>query len=123
MDTPRRPSTEHAAWHKATASSGTGGCVEVAILEEHGLVAVRDSKDPARTPHFHSREAWTAFTDLLRERGTTSLATDHLRVEVDDNGITLHTLTDATPAHRYTHHEWQCFLDGIRHCEPQLTCA
>ncbi|MCX4785842.1 DUF397 domain-containing protein [Streptomyces sp. NBC_01221] len=49
-----------ATWHKATASGGEGNCVEVAHLPD-GCRAVRDSKDPARTPLRFTASGWAAF--------------------------------------------------------------
>lgn len=46
-------------WFKSSASAA-GACVEVAHLPEGG-VAVRDSKDRSRAPHFYTREEWAAF--------------------------------------------------------------
>jgi hypothetical protein len=37
-----------------------GNCVEVAVTEEYG-VAVRDSKDPAGSLLYFTREEWNAF--------------------------------------------------------------
>ena len=50
-----------AVWRKSTRSGGNGGnCVEVAD-NLAGLVAVRDSKDPAGPTLTFSPTAWTAF--------------------------------------------------------------
>lgn len=50
-----------AAWRKATYSTGNGGaCVEVAS-NLPGIVAVRDSKDPAGPALFFAPGAWDAF--------------------------------------------------------------
>jgi hypothetical protein len=46
-------------WFKSSASAA-GACVEVAHLPEGG-VAVRDSKDRSRAPHFYTRQEWDAF--------------------------------------------------------------
>jgi hypothetical protein len=46
-------------WFKSSASAA-GACVEVAHLPEGG-VAVRDSKDRSRAPHFYTRQEWAAF--------------------------------------------------------------
>ena len=54
-----------AAWRKASASS-TGNCVEVAV-NLPGVVAVRDSKDPAGPPLTFTPAAWLAFTGRLRQ--------------------------------------------------------
>jgi Domain of unknown function (DUF397) len=46
-------------WFKSRASAA-GNCVEVAHLPGGG-VAVRDSKDRAKTPHVYTRSEWEAF--------------------------------------------------------------
>lgn len=51
-----------AVWRKASAS-GNGNCVEVNLP---GVVAVRDSKDPAGPALTFTPAAWDAFTAGLR---------------------------------------------------------
>ncbi|WP_327034396.1 DUF397 domain-containing protein [Micromonospora ureilytica] len=52
-----------ARWRKSTRSNGSGGaCVEVAA-NLPGLVAVRDSKDPAGPVLVFPPNAWRAFVD------------------------------------------------------------
>jgi len=46
-------------WFKSKASAA-GNCVEVAHLPGGG-VAVRDSKDRAKSPHVYTRGEWEAF--------------------------------------------------------------
>jgi hypothetical protein len=46
-------------WFKSSFSAA-GNCVEVAHLPGGG-VAVRDSKDRAKTPHVYNRAEWEAF--------------------------------------------------------------
>jgi hypothetical protein len=46
-------------WFKSSFSS-TNGCVEVAHLPEGG-VAVRDTKDRGKAPHFFTRHEWECF--------------------------------------------------------------
>ena len=46
-------------WFKSTASAA-GNCVEVAHMPG-GRVAVRDSKDRAKSPHVYTRREWEAF--------------------------------------------------------------
>jgi hypothetical protein len=48
-------------WFKSSASAA-GACVEVAFLPEGKGVAVRDSKDRSRQPHFYTPDEWCAFT-------------------------------------------------------------
>ncbi|MEO3781452.1 DUF397 domain-containing protein [Micromonospora sp. B11E3] len=51
-----------ARWRKSTRSGGNGGeCVEVAD-NLPGLVAVRDSKDPAGPALTFAPAAWVSFT-------------------------------------------------------------
>jgi len=50
-----------ATWRKATYSTGNGGaCVEIAS-NLPGIVAVRDSKDPAGPALLFAPVAWDAF--------------------------------------------------------------
>jgi hypothetical protein len=53
-----------AIWRKAFAS-GNGNCVEVAV-NLPGVVAVRDSKDPAGPALTFTSADWDAFTARLR---------------------------------------------------------
>lgn len=58
------PDLSRAAWHKSSYSpSGGNGCVEVAdnLVAEHGIVLVRDSKDPAGPILTFTRSEWVAF--------------------------------------------------------------
>ncbi|GIJ25666.1 hypothetical protein Vqi01_08280 [Micromonospora qiuiae] len=57
-----------ARWRKSTRSNGSGGaCVEVAD-NLSGLVAVRDSKDPAGPVLAFGPAAWRAFVADAPER-------------------------------------------------------
>ena len=49
-----------AQWFKSTASSATGGCLEVAFLHD-GTVALRDNEDLANPPFVVSRHVWNCF--------------------------------------------------------------
>jgi hypothetical protein len=61
-----------AAWRKTSFSSGNGGaCVEVAIVPGAtagggGLVALRDSKDPAGPALVFTPDEWRAFLSGVR---------------------------------------------------------
>jgi Domain of unknown function (DUF397) len=57
-----------AVWRKASAS-GNGNCVEVAV-NLPGVVAVRDSKDPAGPTLTFTSADWDAFTSRLRRRAS-----------------------------------------------------
>ncbi|MEU6073542.1 DUF397 domain-containing protein [Micromonospora sp. NPDC047074] len=55
-----------AAWRTSTRSGSSGGeCVEVAD-NLPGVVAVRDSKDPAGPALTFTPAAWTAFLGLAK---------------------------------------------------------
>jgi hypothetical protein len=55
------PDLTRAQWRKAARStSGTGGCVEVAV-NLPGVVAIRDSKRPEVGAHVVHRAAFAAF--------------------------------------------------------------
>ncbi|BCJ61428.1 DUF397 domain-containing protein [Micromonospora endophytica] len=58
----------NARWKKSTRSNTAGGdCVEVAG-DLAGVVAVRDSKDPAGPVLTFDTAAWRAFLDLATRR-------------------------------------------------------
>jgi hypothetical protein len=52
--------TTNAMWRKSSRSGSSGNCVEVAG-NLPGLVAVRDSKDPAGPALAFTPAAWAAF--------------------------------------------------------------
>ncbi|RGC67239.1 hypothetical protein C5N14_19785 [Micromonospora sp. MW-13] len=55
-----------ATWRKSTRSGSSGGeCVEVAD-NLPGVVAIRDSKDPAGPALTFDPAAWTAFLGLAK---------------------------------------------------------
>ncbi|MFI2647503.1 DUF397 domain-containing protein [Micromonospora fulviviridis] len=57
-----------AEWRKSTRSNGSGGaCVEVAG-NLPGVVAVRDSKDPAGPVLTFGPDAWRAFVTRVANR-------------------------------------------------------
>ncbi|MGB2570855.1 DUF397 domain-containing protein [Micromonospora citrea] len=54
-------------WRKSTKSGGNGGsCVEVAD-NLPGVVAVRDSKDPAGPVLIFAPQTWTAFVRFAKQ--------------------------------------------------------
>ncbi|MFJ3217458.1 DUF397 domain-containing protein [Kitasatospora sp. NPDC086801] len=54
-----------AVWFKSTRSNGQSACVEVAILN-HGIVPVRDSKDPNGPALVFPADTWTAFVTAIK---------------------------------------------------------
>lgn len=57
-----------AVWRKASYSANAGNCVEVAA-NLPGVVAVRDSKDPAGPALIFTAAQWREFTTALRGTG------------------------------------------------------
>jgi hypothetical protein len=55
-----------AAWRKSTRSGSTGNCVEVAD-NVPGVVAMRDSKDPAAPALTFTPGEWSTFVDGVEE--------------------------------------------------------
>ncbi len=53
------PDLTAANWFKSSKSANNGQCVEVAFVD--GLVAVRDSKDPAGPALVFNQQEWAAF--------------------------------------------------------------
>jgi hypothetical protein len=54
----------NAAWITARACNNSA-CVQVAHLPG-GMVAVRDSKDTTKPPHFFDSEEWAAFVSGVK---------------------------------------------------------
>jgi Domain of unknown function (DUF397) len=54
-----------AVWRKSSYSSNNGDCVEVA-RNLPGIVAVRDSKNPAGPALVFTADEWRAFTSAAR---------------------------------------------------------
>jgi hypothetical protein len=52
-------------WRKSSYSGNGGECVEVAT-NPRGIVAIRDSKNPAGPVLTVSRDEWTAFIVRIR---------------------------------------------------------
>lgn len=55
-----------AQWRKSTRSGSSGNCVEVAD-NLPGVVAVRDSKDPAGPALIFTPDEWTAFIGGVKD--------------------------------------------------------
>ncbi|MGW1059633.1 DUF397 domain-containing protein [Micromonospora rubida] len=57
-----------AVWRTSSRSNDQGLCVEVAdnLADTVGVVAVRDSKNPAGPALAVSPPGWTAFVDAIR---------------------------------------------------------
>jgi hypothetical protein len=60
-----------ARWRKSSYSANSSTCVEVAP-HLPGIIAVRDSKDPAGPALVIGRADWQAFTAALKTVGHTS---------------------------------------------------
>jgi len=61
----REANAPQVRWHKSSHSSANGQCVEVAPVA--GVIAVRDSKNPAGQELIFTRPAWVAFVEGLKE--------------------------------------------------------
>ncbi|MGC4950838.1 DUF397 domain-containing protein [Streptomyces sp. DT224] len=53
-------------WRRSSYSTGMNNCVETAPSGSGRLLAVRDSKDVARTPLEFSTTAWASFVSGLK---------------------------------------------------------
>jgi Domain of unknown function (DUF397) len=61
------PDLTRAGWRKASYSGDNGGnCVEVA-RNLPGVVAVRDSKNPAGPALVFTQDEWAAFTAAIKD--------------------------------------------------------
>jgi hypothetical protein len=56
----------NATWRKSMRSGSSGNCVEVAD-NVPGVVAVRDSKDPAGLALIFTSDEWKAFVGGIRD--------------------------------------------------------
>ena len=62
MQDPIHTELMHAVWRKSSRSGDQGGqCVEVAHLQQAGVVAIRDSKQPDADPIMVSPAGWSRF--------------------------------------------------------------
>jgi Domain of unknown function (DUF397) len=59
--------TESPRWFKSSYSDNGGACVEVAanLVTAHGIVPVRDSKNPSGPALTFTPTAWTAFVEAV----------------------------------------------------------
>jgi len=53
-------------WFKSSASSGSGGCIEIAFTPD-GRVALRDNEDLTNPPFVVTPHVWKCFLDGARE--------------------------------------------------------
>jgi hypothetical protein len=65
------PRLRELGWRKATHSTGNGACVEVASAA--GVVAVRDSTDPAGPIVFWGPSGWRRLVAEVKISGSTRL--------------------------------------------------
>ncbi|MBF6137764.1 DUF397 domain-containing protein [Nocardia otitidiscaviarum] len=109
-------STTALHWFKATRSSSSSSCVEVAFTDEAALI--RDSKylrdtnnDPAQQPILRvSADRWAAFLKAVENRaiaGTDGLPV--LTYEADGGA----SISDGVTTLVYNPLEWEAFLDGV----------
>ncbi|MEU4199577.1 DUF397 domain-containing protein [Streptomyces sp. NPDC045470] len=61
--------TESPRWFKSSYSDNGGACIEIAtnLLATHGIIPVRDSKNP-NGPHLTlSADAWSGLVEFARQ--------------------------------------------------------
>ncbi len=63
-------STEYPHWFKSSYSSNGGNCIEIAanLADIHGIVPIRDSKNPHGPVVTVTPETWGAFVAFAAER-------------------------------------------------------
>ncbi|QNP68824.1 DUF397 domain-containing protein [Streptomyces roseirectus] len=114
------PDLSTAVWRKAKMSESAQGCVEVADLGG-GLIAVRNSSDPARAAHVYPVGDWEEFLAYLRGERPKST---RIQVAITADAVVLSDCADETVLpHTYTNHEWECFMSGVQNREAQLSAA
>ncbi|UGY90285.1 DUF397 domain-containing protein [Streptomyces gobiensis] len=59
---PEHTDLSNAAWFKASASSGSGGCIEVAF-PDNDRVTIRDNDDPNNPPFVVTRHVFNCWVD------------------------------------------------------------
>jgi len=62
-----RPDLSRAIWRTSSHSGGNGNCVQVAT-NLPGIIAVRDSKNPAGPKLTFSPASWATFTAAVHAR-------------------------------------------------------
>ncbi|MEV6349604.1 DUF397 domain-containing protein [Actinoplanes sp. NPDC051851] len=60
---------DQAVFHKSRRSDNSGSCVEVAenLAATHGVVLVKDTKQPSRPPFAFTVAEWEAFIGGVRD--------------------------------------------------------
>lgn len=57
--------TRTIGWHKSSYSNDSGACVEVGAADD--IVGVRDTKDRSGGTLAFGHDAWSAFTDSIKD--------------------------------------------------------
>ena len=70
------PDLSRARWRTSSHSSGNGACVQVTAAPS-GIIAVRDSKDPAGPRLVFSQQTWEAFTSCPASISASRSSTPH----------------------------------------------